>query len=56
MAVVINEFEVLPAPSPAQVVTPAQPAQEEEGRGLASPEVEEALRRQVERAARLWAH
>jgi hypothetical protein len=58
MAVVINEFEVVPAPQPeaparAAAEAPPAPAQPPPMR---SHEVEAMVRRLMERAARVWAH
>lgn len=55
MAVVINDFEVVTAP-PTRASSPA-PAQSAEGEAEPKPEVvEAAVRHQMERMARVWAH
>ncbi len=56
MAVVINEFEVMPAEQakPAAANPPATGASEPPP--LTPQELADLVRRQLERAARVWAH
>lgn len=52
MAVVINDFEVIaqpPAPAPRPDATSAPPAP-------APSDIEKIVQREMERAARVWAH
>ena len=58
MAVVINEFEVVPAPQPDTAAPAAGTAAPVQGQHppLRPHEVEEMLRRLRERASRVWAH
>ena len=58
MAVVINEFEVVPAPQPETTAQAGGTAALAQGQipPLRPHELEEMVRRQMERAARVWAH
>lgn len=53
MAVVINEFEVVPAPPPAAATVSAAPAPPP---GLSARDIETILQRLHERAVRVRAH
>jgi hypothetical protein len=57
VAVVINEFEVVP--EPASAPAPAQPAEAETPKtkkGLSAYEVARLARHEAERHLRVWAH
>ncbi len=56
MAVVINEFEVMPASQPNAQAANQSPARASEPPALTPQEMADLVRRQLERAARLWAH
>jgi hypothetical protein len=57
MAVVINEFEVVPAESPPTPQTgETSPTTSEAPRTLSAPEVARLIERERERALRVWAH
>jgi hypothetical protein len=55
MTVVINEFELVPQPPPAPAGE-QKPQPPPEPSPLPASEVERIVRRQRERAARVWAH
>jgi hypothetical protein len=55
MPVVINEFEVIPAPSPQQA-NPPSPRQAEAPAPLDPAELAKAVRLAAERFVRVWAH
>ena len=57
MAVIINDFEVVAEPPPAEEPSgEAQEGQSGDGKGLTPREIERIIERQCEREARLWAH
>ena len=55
MPVIINEFEVVPAP-PSQPARPPSPSQAEAAAQLDPAELAKAVRQVAERFARVWAH
>jgi hypothetical protein len=55
MAVVVNEFEVLPTPEPERLKPPPE-ARAERPATFVAEEIERELRTRAERAARLEAH
>lgn len=56
MAVVINDFEVVPAPPPPQSQAAPPPGQAKPAPARQAAELERQLRRRHERAARIRAH
>ena len=57
MAVVINEFEIVPASEPPKESAPAAAAEKQASASTATPqEIYRALRRMRDRAMRLRAH
>lgn len=56
MAVVINEFEIVPEQPVASSSTLSQQPSGETERGGAAPEVERIMQHFMERELRLWAH
>ena len=55
MAVVINEFEVVPNESAKQSATPS-PAQTDSPATPEPQQIEQLIERERERCARIWAH